>query len=1200
MESAFRATWTRLLLAFVILALSAGAFAQGGAGELTGQVSDSTGAVVSGVEIKLTNTATAEVRTTVTTPAGIYTFPSLPIVGSYTLEVASKGFKATKVQNVIVSVGTLTTRDVKLEVGAATEQVTVEAGAQIVQTEDSSLSQLVDRRIWGQMPLEARNSNDFINLVAGAVPEKFDPTFRGASVNGTRTGSGNFMVEGIDNNEQGQGGVAICGTNCGQGGSNTSISPDAIEEYRVVTHDFAAEYGKAGGFVTDTVLKSGTNQWHGSAYEYNRVQALAAEDWFTNNAAPVNGVRLKDHLVRNQFGGSFGGPIVKDKTFFFASVEWHRLRQSSPVAGSSFTQQFYNFVNTGAFETFMESDPAGYCNQALGASCPGSFAQSSKVGPIFQSQLQKFPLAMPIVDCSVSCQSPTFTGGGAFTGDALGTGFLPHITYPVPLYATATESLVNPVNQYRVSIKVDHKLSAQDQLNGVYLLEDVADTDNFGSGEATFGTPTNNPNRAQTAGITYIHTFSPTVLNQFKFGYSRHTANFTSPGTDGIPAIISIDALAGGFGASNALPQFFTENEFQTKDDISVTHGKHSLKFGAEYRRTRNGSSFEADKNGSFFSWGGEDLITDNTFSDQADQVTFGYPSIGSWYYAAAAVNPTNGQLPLFYRGYRANEVAMYAQDDWRVHPRLTLNVGVRWEYFGPPHNFQKNIDSNFYFGSPATPFATTSNNPFIPVNNSFYAGEATGTFQVKNSSIWNKKLNNWGPRVGFSWDVLGNQKLVLRSGFGMYYDRIYNNVFENIRFNPPFYSNAVFGAIQNGVPGGALETPGLYQIPFTATSQFVSTTVFPTGLPKARPRHMNQDLGTPYYEQYSFGVQYQIAKDMVLETNYVGTLGRKLIGIYNINTFDGRLSCNPAVGPFAAGSPCDNAGFPSGFSTRRPNNTISSDNFRNTAFTSNYNALNVTLRKRFSGGLQFNANYTFAKALDELSDAFRGTRSGGSNGPSAPTDPMNLRNDYGPADFDVRHRFVFSPTYDLPFMKGNRWLGGWSVNSIISWQTGASIPLFDSIADPNQSGVANQRPAFVGTSLSSVINTNVSPAHGYISNPINPATGLGTNFAEVNQASGIGCSATVNAGLWCNSTLGRGSLHGPQYADVDLGVDKSFKITESAKFTFQANFFDLFNHPNFQNPDGNVVDGSFGKSLLTFGGVGGHRVTQLALRFDF
>ncbi len=212
MESAFRNTRTYILLAFVVLALCLGAFAQG-SGELAGLVTDTTGAVVAGVGVKLTNSATGEVRTTVTTPSGIYAFPALPIVGSYTLEIAAKGFKSSKVQNIIVSVGTTTSRDVKLEVGATTEQVTVEAGQQIVETEDSALSTLVDRRVWENMPIEARNSNDFVNLVAGVVPEnQAGGTYRGAAVNGVRTGGGNFMVEGVDNNEQGQGGVAICGT----------------------------------------------------------------------------------------------------------------------------------------------------------------------------------------------------------------------------------------------------------------------------------------------------------------------------------------------------------------------------------------------------------------------------------------------------------------------------------------------------------------------------------------------------------------------------------------------------------------------------------------------------------------------------------------------------------------------------------------------------------------------------------------------------------------------------------------------------------------------------------------------------------------------------------------------------------------------------------------------------------------------------
>src|SRR5438270_2381601 len=226
------------------------------------------------------------------------------------------------------------------------------------------------------MPLEARNPNDFVNLVAGSVPEaQAGGTFRGASVNGTRTGTGNYMVEGVDNNEQGQGGGDICGTDCGQGGANTSITPDAIQEYRVISHDFNAEFGKAGGFVTDTVLKGGTNRFHGSLFEYNRIQALTANDWFSNNAG------VRDHLVRNQFGGSIGGPIIKDKTFFYGVFEDHRLRQSSPVSGTSLTRQFYDFVNSGQFATFITQN---VCPEATPCGIP------TTVQPIFQSNLQKF------------------------------------------------------------------------------------------------------------------------------------------------------------------------------------------------------------------------------------------------------------------------------------------------------------------------------------------------------------------------------------------------------------------------------------------------------------------------------------------------------------------------------------------------------------------------------------------------------------------------------------------------------------------------------------------------------------------------------------------------------------------------------------------------------------------------------------------
>jgi hypothetical protein len=1165
---------------FALLCVGA-AFGQGGAGELTGLVTDPTGAVVSNTTVTLTNSATGEKRTSVTTGAGIYRFVALPVVGSYTLETSSKGFKKFQLANIVISVGAVTSHDIQLEVGAGSETVSVEAGSQIIQTQDSSTSELIDHRVWDQMPLEARNSNDFINLVAGAVPEQLaGGTFRGAAVNGTRTGTGNYMIEGLDNNEQGQGGVAVCGTACGQGGANTSISPDAIQEYRVITHGFDAEYGKAGGFVTDMVLKSGTNRWHGSAFEYNRIQALTANDWFSNN------VGARDHLVRNQFGGSIGGPIVRDKTFFYATFEAHKLRESFPVTGTSMTQQFYDFVNTGQLASFVNA------SNLCGGGCPNL---PTTVGSIFQSQRSQFPLAMPLVNSTENCSTTTTNN---CVSQGLFSGFFGPSTvlvYPVPVYGNATEQDVTPIDQYRGSIKVDQTLSTKDVLHGVYTAEDVHfqcmlcnnDTGFFGVAE-------DNPNRTQTGGITWDHTFSPTVLNQAKIGYVRHKANFFGPGSEGIPEMLAIDALVGQFGGSTAIPQLFTENQFQYKDDITITKGKHGLKFGGEYRRTRNGSSFKADQWGHFWSWSAEDLITDSVFSDALSS-DFGYQAYyGGWYQAGAAVLPATGQLPNFYRGYRANEYAFYGQDQWRATRRLTLNLGMRWEYTGPPHNFQPGFDSNLYFGPATTPITSTSTNPFFPFNNPLIAGEATATFQQKNSDIWNKDKNNFGPRAGFALDVFGNSKFIVRGGGGIFYDRLYNNVFENMRFNPPAYADENTGFI-SGAGVGPTFNPGLLTIPFTSTSQFVNPALFPFGFPKPVPRHIDQNLVNAYYEQWNFGFEYALGRDFALETNYVGTGGRKLVGILNLNTFDGKNS--------GAGS------------TSRPNPLVNSDNARGNWYDSNYNALNVTLRKKFSYGLSFNANYTYAKALDDLSDVFRAK-----NAAISVTDNQNPRLDYGPADFDVRHRFVFSYNYDLPLLKGNRWLGGWSLNGIFSANTGSPVALLDAPAtgheDGNYDGVRTDRPRFTGSGspASSIVGkeqvVNGSNAYVYLDpsmfarvvNDIAGEAGApGTVIQDPLSGQNIfTCPASVNGGFWCNSGVGRGAIAGPKFVNFDFGISKAFKITEGTRLRFDANFFNIFNHPNFKNPQGNFFDPAFGQAQATYGDTGGHRVTQLALRFDF
>src|SRR6202142_853423 len=806
MDSALRRIRTHFLLAFALLSLCIGALAQGGSGELTGLVTDPTGAVITGAPVKLMNTSTGEERAATTTAAGTYRFPALPVVGTYTLEVSAKGFKSSVVTDIIMTVGTIVSRDVKLEVGQTTDQVTVEGGAQLVQTQDSSLSQNVDRQVWTNMPLETRSSNDFLALLPGSEPSIVSQVAdRGPAVNGTRPGSGNFMVEGFNNNDQSLGGA---GTSYGSGGALTTISPDAIEEYRVIDTP-SAEYGRSGGFVTDTVLKSGTNQWHGSLFEYNRIQALAANSFFSNLAGQ------QDHLIRNQVCGAGGGPIIKDKTFFYFTVEAHRLRTSNPVTANTITNDFLNFVDTGAFETFMENDPNGICMQFTANPCPGVFAGNAALGSTYKSMENQEGLPL----CSSgagNCTNFSNLSQGLWTSpDVLGLPL--QVTYPVPIFATLTEPGAQTLNQIRYAAKVDHKLSARDQLTGSYLFDNANAITPYGGNNA-MGPAQYYQDRAQQAGVSWLHTFSSTLLNQARFSFTRNVRNFPGdPKVVGMPSVFSFfDSPTIGYGNSNVYPQFFTTNEFIWKDDISITRGKHNFKTGAEFSRTRNGSSFDSSKFGYVYPVDTEDMVTDTTFTNNWENYYFGGQYFGSIAEAGASFNPTTGTLPDYYRGYRSNDVAAYVQDDWRVHPRLTLNLGLRWEYFGPPHNFQANIDSNFYTGVPVTPSPNPGNNPFFPVNSTFYAGIATGAFQVRNHDLWNKDLNNFGPRLGLSYDALGNQKLIVRAGFGINYDRMYNNVFENIRFNPPYFSLGLLASPLFGFPGiTPAQGAALYTNPF-------------------------------------------------------------------------------------------------------------------------------------------------------------------------------------------------------------------------------------------------------------------------------------------------------------------------------------------------------------------------------------------------
>ena len=620
------------------------------------------------------------------------------------------------------------------------------------------------------------------------------------------------------------------------------------------------------------------------------LNTTAFRRWRPTAVSPIS-AGTQDHLIRNQFGGSVGGPIIKDKTFFYFTVESHRLRIGSPLSVNTTTDQFENFVNTGAFAAFMESDPNGICEAYTGTACPGLFSggaaypqnvTNATLGPIFVKETNAEPIPICVVG-SASCSGTTTTAGGLWTGG---------LTYPFPVYGTEVLSQPTITNQMRYDTKFDHKLSSKDQLNAAYLYDDVDTTEPYGGGDNVTGPTLYVHGRAQNAGVTWTHTFSPTILNQARMAYVRHTANFPGdPTVAGMPSTISaFDSPTFAIGNSSGIPQLFTENEFIYKDDLSVTKGRHNFKTGAEYRRTRNGSSFDSYKNGLNEDDDIEDVLTDATFTNNwenwpGNPVTHGNAYYGSMYAGYASLNPTTGQLPNYYRGFRANEVAIYGQDDWRVSSRLTVNLGLRWEYFGPPANFQQGLDSNFYTGVPVLQ-TNPGDNPFWPSSTSgYYASFTTGAVQQRNHAIWNKDLNNFGPRVGFSYDALGNQKLVVRGGFGINYDRIYNNIFENIRFNPPFFAIGDLGALTVGAPITNSIAAALVTYPYMGTGEFLNYPLTPS------IRAMDQNLVIPYYEQAHFGFQYQLGKDFVVESNYVGTFGHKLTDIEGRNVYDGKNS---------------------------------------------------------------------------------------------------------------------------------------------------------------------------------------------------------------------------------------------------------------------------------------------------------------------
>jgi outer membrane receptor protein involved in Fe transport len=1100
----------RLSSLFAILILiSVWAFGQAESGTINGIVTDKTGAVVVGATVTATSVDTGLVRTTTTESAGEYAITNLP-PKLYNITIEAQGFEKYTHQ-IKVGVGSVNDVSAKLAVTGAstTVEVTDSAETAVVNTENQTLSQTINSRQMVDLPTLTRNPYDLVATAGNVTEDNNSDRGAGYSINGARSADTDILLDGGEN-------VDLFTATVGQ-----SVPLDTVQEFSVLTNNFTAEYGRAGGGVVNVATKSGTNKFRGSLYEFNRLSALAANTY--NNDA--NGL-AKPGFTRNQFGYSIGGPIVKNKLFFFSGTEWTRIRSSSTITQSILDPAFLALPEVnGATKAFF-NDFGSHLRpnlgvlqnvnwqQANGGNCPAPLPCNAPFGQFVQYTV------------------PSDSGGGF------------------------------PQNTYSTVNRVDWNISDKSTFYVRYALyseDDFAGTVNaspylgYDTGQTLFN---------QNVTINFTHVFTPNLVSSSKVVYNR--LNNVSPlglnpvGPTLFTSATALPALPGtngslvfpGYLEANpvgAIPIGGPQNLYQFYEDLNWTKGKHQFKFGGEYIQTRDNRVFGAFENaveslssGGSISDAAANLVAGQLFQFQGASFPQGKFPCSKNAAGTTIVTPEcTLNLPVgppaFGRNNRYNDGAWYVQDSWKVRPRLTLNLGLRWEYYGVQHNANPSLDSNFYLGSGAN----------------LYQQVRTGTVQIANHSpvggLWAKDLNNFAPRVGFAWDVFGDGSTSLRGGYGMGYERNFGNVTFNVIQNPPNYA-VVSLVAGSDVPVLPIFTNNSGPLAGTGTK----------ALPGTSLRAVKQNLPTAYTQFWSASIDRQLMRNSVLSVEYSGSKGTGLYDIANLN----------------------DAGYGSAFlgdarAANRINYQYTNINYRGGSGFSNYNGVNLkfTTSNLFNKGLQLVANYTWSHSIDNLSDTFSGGYSSFYGlGYLNAFDPSL---DKGNSDYDTRQRFVVSGVWDLPWMKhssnavARQALGGWSMSPVFKVHSGYPFSIYDCT---NLGAVGFTCPRYVpGAPVASSGHADAgNPIPGspnlftYLSLPLD-ASGLPVgngNALAVPVCSGlfgVGCVYTQNG----QSVPGRNGYQSPGFWNIDFVAMKNFKLTERYTMQFRGEFYNIFNHHN-------------------------------------
>ncbi len=1086
--------------------------AQVNTGVISGTVRDKAGAVVVGATVTAKNVDTSFERTVQTNSQGSYIMPAMPL-GTYEVTVTNQDF-ATYKQRTQVTVGGQTTVDATLGVATAstTVEVTTQAAGVEVNTQTQEQSQIVSEQQIAELPSLTRNPYDFVALsgnVSGGDRSSQsgnsqtsgggqNSTDRGVgfNINGQRASGTEILLDGMENTNLFDTSIAL------------EIPQDSIQEFRVVTNNFDAQYGRASGGVVNVSTKSGTNTFHGSAWEFNRLSAYTANT-YDNDA---NGIP-KGGYTRNQFGFTFGGPAIKNKLFFFGSAEWLRVRSSASLLGYVPTPQFIASTPQNVQDYFSKN----------GGNLP------------FISTVSKADLV---------------------TRYALGGSFDTAITNPatpifglVNYFAPADAGGDSPQNTYDMIARADYTYSDKTQFTFRYGREDLS---------LLPGSLFNSPYSQYNVGFTLVndtylgtanHSFTQNLVSNTRVGFSRDVrANQYNTALGDTPTLFLYNgaSLAGqpvtfpgfydNFTGVGGLPYGGPQNTVQIFEDLAWSKGTHIMRFGGQYDYIQLNKSYGAyaqavEQLGTSFSTGLDQMVQGTLTNFQAAVYPQGkVPCVKDFTTQTLIQTPgctveLPATQPSFARSYRYDDWAIYAQDSWRFNPRLTLNYGLRYEHYGVQHNADPNLDSNLYFG---------------PGSNVFEQLRTASIQLAPDSPIGGLWAPQWGtlaPRVGFAYDVFGDGTTSLRGGYGISYERNFGNITFNMIQNPPNYA-----------------TVQLHNVPVTV-SNFgpLGTGTGAVALPPVSPRQVSPNIRTAQTQFWGFGIQRQLWRNSILAIDYNGAHGVHLYDIKNLNPLGGGqvFLGDPLVVNSACGGPCYS----------RPNGQFTSVNNRGTDGYSHYNGVNVRFQTQSWGntGLSIVSNYTWSHSLDNLSSTFSESSSG-SNG----VGNLGYLNaafpslDYGSSDFDVQQRFVFSAVWSDPFYSaGKGWqrqvLGGWTITPIFGARTGVPFTVSDSTNSLN-AGQVSGIPRYTPTSLNYSVYTNGGTAVGP------------NNFDILNLPVAdnfTGYLGVSDFGPYPTYMTGRNVFRGPGAWTFDLAVAKSFQLTERFNLQFRAEGFDLFNHHN-------------------------------------